>query len=137
MKITFRSENGCCPSWTHDGIMYYLYEDYDGTWTLKSRKLGFVKKDRFYGKSPHKIYPSALLKRYFKEKTDVKLEYRGKYTFYFWNGKQYATDGEIITVKYQEIFERPLFDSYLDCMRDAKEYLQDKYSYEQLSLELN
>lgn len=137
MKIVFKSENGYCPSWTHDGILYYLYEDYDGTWTLKSRKLGFVKKDRFYGKGIHRIYPSEILARYFKDKTDVKCERHGNYTFYFWKGKQYATDGNIITVKYRDKYERPSFDTYLDCLNDAKGYLSEKYSDGQMKLELN
>jgi len=137
MRIAFHSENGCCPCWIHEGIMYYLYEDYDGTWTLKSRRIGFVKKDRFYGKGIRKIHPSALLERYFKTKTGVKHERRGGYTFYFWEDKQYATDGQIITIKYQERYERPSFDTYLNCLNDAKEYLADKYSDGQMKLELN
>lgn len=137
MKITFKSENGHCPSWTHDGINYFIYEDYDGTWTLKSKRLGFVKKDRFYGSGIHKIHPSSLLNRYFKKKTGVKYERKGHYEFYYWNGKQYATDGNIITVTHQVACERPYFSSYFECLKDAKEYLADKYADGQLKRELN
>ena len=135
MKITFNSKNGCCPSWTHNGVKYYLYEDeYDGSWTLKSKRLGFVVKDRFYGTGIDRIYPTELLKRYFKTKDDVKCERRGSYTFYYWKDKMYATDGEIITVQYQERCERFPFDSYLECLRDAKKYLSEKYAEKQIRL---
>ena len=96
-----------------------------------------VKKDRFYGSGIHKIHPSFLLNRYFKNKTGVKYERFKQYEFYYWNGKQYATDGNIITVMYQYVYERPYFTSYLECLKDAKEYLLDKYADVQLELELN
>lgn len=103
----------------------------------QKQEVGVCKKDRFYGKGIHKIYPSALLARYFKGKEDVKCERSGNYTFYFWKGKQYATDGNIITVKYQDKYERPSFDTYLDCLNDAKEYLSEKYSDGQMKLDLS
>lgn len=134
MKITFKSENGYCPAWEHDGITYFLYEDYDGTWTLKSRKHGFVAKTRFYKKGNFKVYPSALLHRYFKDKKNVKYERSGHYQFWYWSGMIYATNGEKIIIKYQAKFERPSFDNYLDCLRDAKEYLQEKYADGQMNL---
>lgn len=134
MKITFKSKNGCCPEWEHDGIMYYLFEDYyDGTWTLMSRKIGFLKKDKFYGKGLHRIHPELVLERFFKDKEHVRYEKRGKYHFWHWDGKQFATDGEIITVKFDSKYERPSFGTYLECLNDAKEYLSQKYDG-QLSL---
>lgn len=135
MKITFKSQNGCCPEWNHDGIKYYLFEDYDGTWALMSQKIGFLRKDRFYGKGLNKISPVSLLKRFFKNKDNVRYEVKsGGYHFWHWKGKQFATNGEIITVKYESRYERLPFDTYLECLRDAKEYLAEKYKDGQLSL---
>lgn len=132
MKIAFKRRNGCCPGWEYDGIWYYLFEDYDGSWTLMSRKKGFLKKDQFYGSWPHRIYPEALLRRFFRNKKSVKYEKKGRYSFWFWEGKQFATDGEIITVRYADRYERPSFDSYRECLKDAKEYLSQKYDREQV-----
>lgn len=129
MNIAFKSENGYCPSWKHDGITYFLYEDYDGTWTLKSRKLGCVEKTRF-----KKVSPYAVLHRFFKNKKNVRYERKGYYDFWYWDGKIFGTDGEKIVVKYQDVFERPSFNSYLECLKDAKEYLQEKYADGQMSL---
>ena len=134
MKIVFKAQNGFCPKWEHDGTIYYLFEDYDGTWTLMSKKIGFLKKDKFYGKGTHRIHPGSLLKRFFKNKQHVRHEVDGKYSFYLWDGKRFVTDGETIAIMYIEQYERPSFDTYLECLHDAKEYLSKKYNDGQLSL---
>lgn len=131
MKIAFKRRDGHCPEWEYDGIRYYLFEDYDGSWTLMSRKKGFLKKNRFYGSVLYRIHPQALLERFFRNKKFVKHEKKGRYSFWFWEGKQFATDGEIITVRYEDRYERPSFDSYWECLKDAKEYLSQKYDREQ------
>ena len=38
------------------------------------------------------------------------------------------TDGETISIMYEPNYERPSFDTYLECLRDAKEYLSEKYN---------
>lgn len=136
MKITFKSKDGSCPEWVHDGITYYLFEDYDGdgTWTLMSQKIGFLKKDKFYGEGPNSIHPAAVLERFFKGKENVRYERRGRLSIWFWDGKEFATDGNSIVIIYQSAYERPSFGTYLECLRDAKEYLSKKYDDGQLSL---
>lgn len=138
MKIVFNSKNGHCPKWEHDGIMNYLYEDYDG-WTLMSKKIGFMEKTRFYRSEDglHNVHPISLLNRFFKGKSNVRDEKSGHYHFYHWDGKLFSTDGNRITIQYESKYERPSFDTYLECLKDAKEYLQEKYSDEQLVLQLN
>jgi len=134
MKIAFKSENGSCPKWEHDNIVYFLYEDTDGTWTLKSQKKGCRRKTHFYKKGSFKVYPTELLKRFFKNKKNVKERHSDNYHFYYWNGMIFATDGKEISVHYVDIWERPSFNSYLECLHDAKEYLSQKYSDRQISL---
>lgn len=134
MKITFRSENGSCPKWEHDGTEYYLLEDYDGTWSLMSQKIGFWEKNRFYGKGRKHIYPEALLARFFKGKKNVRFERNMNTSFWIWNGKRFATDGEKIAIMYEKEYERPSFGTYLECLKDAKKYLSEKYNDGQLSL---
>ena len=134
MKITFKAKNGSCPEWVHDGTRYYLFEDYygDGSWTLMSQKIGFLKKERFYGEGPHRIHPETLLERFFSGKENIRHErMRGPV---YWNGKEFATDGESIAIAYESKYERPSFDTYLECLRDAKEYLSEQYDSRQLSL---
>lgn len=138
MKIVFKSENGFCPKWEHDGIMYYLYEDYDG-WTLMSKKIGFKEKTKFF-KSENGLYsvhPISLLDRFFKRKSNVRYEKSGHYHFYYWDGKLFSTDGNRIAIQYESKYERPSFDTYLECLKDAKEYLQEKYADGQLVLKLS
>ena len=103
MKISFRTENGSCPKWEHEGLRYYLFEDYygDGSWTLMSQKIGFLKKDRFYGEGPKRIHPRALLERFFKEKS-VRYERSGEYSFWIWNGRRFVTDGKTIMIMYEK-----------------------------------
>lgn len=139
MKIVFKSENGFCPMWEHNGIRYFLYEDYDGSWTLKSKKLGYKKKSRFYRSDNglHCVHPITLLERYFKRKSNVRYEKKGYYHFWYWQGKVFITNGIEIVIQYQEKYERPSFGTYLECLKDAKEYLQEKYSDGQLVLQLN
>ncbi len=134
MKIKFKAKNGFCPEWVHDGISYYLFEDYDGTWTLMSQKVGVLKKDRFYGEGPKSIHPATVLERFFRGKENVQHERRGRLSLWFWDGKQFATDGKIIVMRYQSKYERPSFGTYLECLRDAKGYLSQKYDDKQLSL---
>ncbi len=55
-------------------------------------------------------------------------------SLWFWDGKQFATDGKIIVMRYQSKYERPSFGTYLECLRDAKGYLSQKYDDKQLSL---
>lgn len=100
-----------------------------------SRRRGFIKKDKFYRKGTFRVHPLTLLERYFEGKTDVKHVKDGRYHFYYWKDKQYATDGDVITVKYQEKYERPSFETYLECLSDAKQYLAKKYDDSQLSIE--
>ena len=109
MKISFRAENGFCPKWEHEGMRYYLFEDYygDGSWTLMSQKIGFLKKDRFYGEGLKRIHPGALLKRFFKEKKCARHERSGEFSFWIWNGKRFMTDGETISIMYEPNYERP------------------------------
>jgi len=126
MKIAFQAKNGYCPEWTHDGVKYYLYEDSEG-WSLMSKKIGFLKKDRFYKKGIKRVYPSSLLKRFFKNKKNVKYKKHQNYEFYYWQGKQFATDGKDITVQYECNYERYTCASYMDCLKDAKQYLEEKY----------
>lgn len=139
MKIVFKSEKGFCPMWEHNGIRYFLYEDYDGSWTLKSQKLGYKRKSRFYASDDelHRVHPISLLERYFMSKSNVRYEKDGYYHFWYWQGKVFITNGTEIVIRYQENYERPSFDTYLECLKDAKEYLQEKYSDGQLVLQLN
>lgn len=136
MKITFKAKNGSCPEWVHDGTRYYLFEDYygDGSWTLMSQKIGFLKKERFYGEGPHRIHPETLLERFFSGKENIRHERMRGLSVWYWNGKEFATDGESIAIAYESKYERPSFDTYLECLRDAKEYLSEQYDSRQLSL---
>ena len=135
MKITFKSQNGCCPQWEHEGIRYYLYEDYDGSWTLMSKRIGFKIKNRFCkGKYGQRISPYTLLDRFFRNKNNVREKSSFHYKFYYWKGIQFATDGKDITIQYESSYERPSFDNYLDCLADAKAYLEEKYEIKQMSL---
>ena len=99
-----------------------------------SRKTGFLKKERFYGEGLHRIHPETLLERFFREKEHVRHERAGRFSFWFWDGKQFVTDGETIAIMYEKKYERPSFDTYMECLRDAKEYLFEKYDDRQLSL---
>ncbi len=139
MNITFKSENGSCPKFIHNGTIFYLLEEKDSfgemSWVLKSKKIGFIEK------TPKKVCTYSLLKRFFKNKTygvynkpAYKVIQKGDYTFYYWHGKQIATDGRVITIQYESKYERPYFNSYAECLANAKEYISKTYMNEQLNL---
>lgn len=120
MKVVFKSENGFSPKFTYNGTRFYLLEEEDiygeTNWALKSQKVGFSKKKV-------KVNPYRLLNKFFKNKK-FRLESRYHYRFYYYKGKVIATDGEIITIKWDSNYERPYFNSYIECLQDAKEYIQ-------------
>lgn len=133
MKITFKAENGCCPKFDYNGVRFYILEEENWcgkiAWVLKSKRIGFLEKRP---KKTNPFYTYKVLARFFRNKKCT-MKNSGDFRFYFWQGKQIATDGRVITIQYESNYERPYFDNYVDCLADAKEYIIKTYMDEQLS----
>ena len=123
MNITFTAKNGFCPTFIYGDAIYVLREHQEGVWQLMSKKIGHVRKSRFYKSDRVNIQPREVLDRYFRNKKGYRYDRTGEYSTYYWNGLMYMASNTGIVVLYEEKPIGGIMDSYRECLEFAKKYL--------------
>ena len=127
--ITFHSKDGLCPYFICNGLKFFIQDekDYSGNWVynlqvkqIESETINF--------------YNEKQVELYLKENHARLINYFQKKSLYENSARSFVVKGNQV-IKLGFIKQLTLnYDSYSECLKDAKEYIQENYFDKQLSL---
>lgn len=121
MKVTFRTENGCCPYFIWQDTMFYIQDrtDFKGHYTYA-----------LYCKStePEKVmeFSNKEEVRKYIQSNQLRIAYSsGERCLYRDRLREYIVEGTTVIVKLKPKMLSDEFPKYLDCLEYAKQYVAD------------